>query len=302
MKKIICGIFSLVLLIGCLAGCSENSSESNSSSSSTYSLSSRPASSKEPASSEETQDFPECVVAIQEKLSAVALENNSELGINKVQVQSLGGYEIPVTLSDGENDLSLWFQAVEYDEQDDSFHIGFEIDKNSQDIKEIIALIFQALDPSLDQQTANEKMQSFVNTFSSKKFSDIVECGDYLLLLVPGDGFMGENFRVQNKAFIWEDIDESQYAPVDYATYQAGEMNAGTEVYVEGTVQGFYTDDPTLISCFAHITVAGTDGNLYEVNYPYEYSPVSFNTGDRVKIFGTIGEQGIYASNIQTLG
>lgn len=278
----------------------EESSNSSSSSSSvsdhTSKIESEPGS--EPLESEDTSTSnsdSESVKDVYNKIKSVS-SNYSDLKIGNLEESSSGRLVFTVedtsdtSKSKSERILNVSFGSFKYNPKDSSYSIIFDVKKQQTVLKKWIALWMQACDDSLTYDEAQSKMQDFVNTYSSDAFSDVVECGDYLLLLSPGDnGSFGQSFTVTYKPCMWEVIDESEYVPVDFSMYQASEMNSGTQVILKGVVNDFVVDAPKTVAPFARLTVEDDDGNEYEAVYAYDYVPVTFSVDAEVTVYGTIG-------------
>lgn len=254
--------------------------------------------SNEPESEEETaqNEFPDSIKNVHDKIVAVSEKDYPDLEIGELGADSVGNLAFTVedtsdeSQTDTERTLNISFGSVEYNPEDSSFSIVFDMKKQNKTLKKWIALWMQACDKTLSYEDAQSKMQDFVNTYSSDAFSDVVECGDYLLLLSPGDNYsFAQSLTAAYKPCLWNSIDESEYAPADYSTYKASDVNSGTKVVLKGIVKELTIDEPKNVAPFARLAVQDDSGNEYIAVYDYVYTPITFSVGGQLTIYGDIG-------------
>lgn len=242
-----------------------------------------------------SNDIPSSVKNIYNKIVSIS-SNYPDLKIGNLEINSFDDPAFTVedtsdtSKTKSQRTLNVSFGSSTHNPEDSSCSVLFDIKKQQTVLKKWIALWMEACDETLTHNDAQSKMQDFANTYSSDAFSDVMECGNYLLLLSPGNnGSFGQMFTATYKPCLWESIDESEYTPADFSTYQASDMNSGTQVILKGTVKDFVTDEPKDVAPFARLTVEDVDGNQYEAVYSYMYAPVSFAPDTEVTVYGTIG-------------
>ena len=242
-----------------------------------------------------SNDIPSSVKNIYNKIVSIS-SNYPDLKIGNLEINSFDDPAFTVedtsdtSKTKSQRTLNVSFGSSTHNPEDSSCSVLFDIKKQQTVLKKWIALWMEACDETLTHNDAQSKMQDFANTYSSDAFSDVMECGDYLLLLSPGNnGSFGQIFTATYKPCLWESIDESEYTQADFATYQASDMNSGMQVILKGTVKDFVTDEPKDIAPFARLTVEDVDGNQYEAVYSYMYAPISFDPDTEVTVYGTIG-------------
>lgn len=306
MKKRICWLLAAMLSLGILAGCAGNTvtpPESETPSASQPEEESEKPESKEPESKEpeetseepEEEDLPPAVQQVYEKIVAVAEKEYPDMQIQGFTRDSFDNPVLVVedqsdeSLKERERTLEIKFGASSFQEEDSSNYVFFDVETQTSVIKNWIMLWMQACDDSLSKEQAQEKMQAFVNTYTPDAFSEVVACGDYWLMLSPGDGDSGvQTFQAVHKEYMWETIDEAAYAPAEYDTYQASTMNKGTKVVVKGTVTGYTIDDPDETLPCVWLTVQDENGNTYLADYAYEQAPVLYPVGTQVTVYASI--------------
>ncbi len=306
MKKWLCGFLAAMMALMVFSACASNP-PSSTSSNTNDNISSMESSSESEEESEESSEpeskdednqegVPNCVKDIYDKVTAISSENYPDLEIGDFQKSTTGRLLFTVEDTSDESQtrtertLKITFGSVQNNPEDSSYSIVFDMKKQNELMKKWIALWMQTCDETLSYEDAQSKMQDFVNTYSSDAFSDVVECGEYLLLLSPGDnGSFGQTLTATYKPCLWDSINESEYTPVDYATYKASDVNSDTKVVLKGTVKEFTIEKPKEVGAFARLTVQDDSGNQYTNVYSYTYTPITFSTGTQLTIYGTIG-------------
>lgn len=302
MKKWLAAIMTLMMLTACASD--SLSSSPNSTDDSVLNIESSLDSetdseeSDEQESEEETlqNEFPDSVKNVYDKIVVVSEKDYPDLEIGELATDSVGNLAFTVvdnsdeSQTDTERTLNISFGSVKYNPEDSSFSIVFDMKKQNKALKKWIALWMQVCDKTLSYEDAQSKMQDFVNTYSSDTFSDVVECGDYLLLLSPGDNYsFGQSLTAAYKPCLWSSVDESEYAPVDYSAYKASDVNSGTKVVLKGTVKDLIIDEPKNVAPFVRLTVQDESGNEYTAVYNYVYTPITFSAGTQLTIYGDTG-------------
>lgn len=306
MKKWVCSFLAAIVTLMMFSACASDRTISNSSSTdnsisnieSILESETESEESSEPESKDEDnqEGVPDCVKDIYDKVTAISSENYPDLEIGDFQKSTTGRLLFTVEDTSDESQtrtertLKITFGSIQNNSEDSSYSVIFDMKKQNQVLKKWIALWMQTCDETLSYEDAQSKMQDFVNTYSSDAFSDVVECGEYLLLLSPGDnGSFGQTLTATYKPCLWDSINESEYTPVDYATYKASDANSGTKVVLKGTVKEVTIEKPKEVGAFARLTVQDDSGNQYTAVYSYTYSPTTFSAGTQLTIYGTIG-------------
>ena len=162
---------------------------------------------------------------------------------------------------------------IREDETNKNFSTSIiNVSKNAEVVKDFLTA-FILMNEDIDLNAARQKMQKMANSYSSGEYSDILETGNYKVYFRPVDSFSSELwFRdVNNK----EEIDQSEYLPIDYKAACAREMNKGAQFYFSGKVlekrTSYLGSSPRNI---ASIIVLADDGHKYQVIYDYEDSPI----------------------------
>ena len=306
MKKWLCGFLAAMMTLMVFSACTSdvpsstpsNTDDNSSDMESSLESEADPEENSELESEDENnqQEIPDCVKNVYDKVTAVSSENYPDLEIGDFETSTTG--QLLFTVEDTsdesqtrtERTLKITFGSVQNNPEDSSYSVIFDMKKQNQVLKKWIALWMQTCDEALSYEDAQSKMQDFVNTYSSDAFSDVVECGEYLLLLSPGDnGSFGQTLTSTYKPCLWDSIDESEYVPVDYSTYKANDVNSGTKVVLKGTVKEVTIENPDDIAPSVVLTVQDDSDNQYTTVYSYTYTPITFSTGTKLVIYGAVG-------------
>ena len=285
MKKVIAGLLTMVFVVGMLSGCGGAVNTESKLQTST------------PRPTPTPQPVPEVAADIYSRYERAIRENNldvtlqSDITVDK-DVKS-GGYWVFTIGKEGDSGKKEAAEvtcALEEETRIQNIHVYFNLDRDVPLLKSIITASFLAMDESLDKAAAQEKMQKLVNSFSNKSkfsFSDVVECGEYYFFI---NNFTLNGFYMVNKNEIWDnDINKEEYQPVDYAMYQAPDMNDGTKFQLRGTVQSWEYNNNSRGLVFAD--VLGEDGNLYRCCYQYHYTPIKLQKGEKCQLYGILSKE-----------
>ncbi len=273
VKKVSSAVLALVFCLGLLAGCTAGSSEE---------------AITDGITKDETDSVPESMRTLVDSLNTSCKENDIPLSIGipeKTQNAVGEGYEIPIRsteTSGSECELSF------LDSEDLSPDMSFSLPDDSSLVRNFITALIVAFNEK-DMKTAQAQTQELVNTVKVGEYSEIIECGNYLVFIEYPDNSHSPRLFMQDRNSIWEDIDKSQYQPVSYSAYQSPAMNTGTKVALFGKILSFEREAPGVAS-FANIGLMGEDGNQYKLVYSFTYSPIMFNPGENITVYGSLSE------------
>lgn len=231
--------------------------------------------------------IPDHIQSIFEKYKQVTAENGFGFRIISGNVLKIGdaSYEFEFK-SDSSIALGVSFNIFN-DQAAKSYSVIFSTRYNDL-AKEFITATFMVTGNS-DFQTAKDTMQNMVNSYREGAYSDTVESGDYLIFLAP---LMGDYIlEVKHMDEIIPEINKSEYAPVDYETALAGEMNDGMKVILKGEVLENTFEDTLHLGEKQNFTkVKASDDNVYIFYYDYSWMPVQFVVGQTYIFYGKISK------------
>lgn len=284
MKKLLCGVLSIVLALGCFVGCSARNTTDTMTSRTDYS---RPSASE--ASSEEDDKIPSFIKDFYQKYSSLAQENNFGYTIvSSPEPTGKENFSFGINLDSGSTDFEVTFSGFE-GTVDKSFELQY-LNKSVDvaNVRDYITATFLSTDSSLTPEEAKEKMQMLINSYTGEDFSSVEESGEYLIFIEP----FGSNSTIihaKHKDEILSKINKNEYENVDFSSYNAPKLNKGAKVYVKGTVVDHERQNPgDSVTCIDYITIKASDGNEYRLSYHFFSLPVEFENGESYTFYGNI--------------
>jgi len=194
-----------------------------------------------------------------------------------------GSYEFILINKDNPKERrKFWFEECD-GEIEKSYHMVFPLDAG-EFFKDVIIATFMVTG-ELNYAEAQDQMQKLIQSYPIDDYSDILDSGDYKILLTPYDG-ISVDLEVKYKDEIFKKIDKNQYSDINYGMYQTPDQNAGALVSLTGTVLEHQRKKNVVL--FDGLRVLGEDGNEYIISYLLEYCPVIFEIGQQYTFYGQL--------------
>ena len=296
MKKVIAGLLAAVFVVGMLSGCAG------------LNLTIKDESAATPSPTSRIKDIPEYVMEWYDKFIACFENNKFELKITlppKKGNRTSGGnneYTLPTysfaifgTQKLVDDNSSVSFQAISAQEPlevSKTLQVSYDTTQNMKVFRQIITATFMLLDSSLSREQAEEKMQTLINSYSYDNYSEIMEFGDYYLYLTPKKLLDYVYFYVRPKDEMWLKINEDDYMPLVYETFQAPALNDGVKASVIGTVKNLRQGTPINVVSSRFFDIHTDDGKQYRASYDFEIHPVELEIDRRYQFYGKIESYG----------
>jgi len=179
-------------------------------------------------------------------------------------------------------DIMLFFEECD-GEIEKSYRAIFALDEGEY-LKDAIIATFM-ITGELNYSEAREQMQKLFQSYPVDDYSDILDSGDYKVLLTPDNG-TGIKLEIRHKDEIFRKIDKDQCSDISYDMFQNPDKNAGTLVSLTGTV--LEHDREKNIILRDRLRVLGEDGNEYIIAYFLDSCPVIFEIGRQYTFYGKL--------------
>lgn len=225
-----------------------------------------------------------------------ASEYAVELYNKYVELSTENGFNVSsVSRSDSFTEFSLIFEEFEnyvsFYKDEKSFKVSIYNDVMARSqIKEVIAKVLMGLD-DITLNEATEISQNIANSYSNDTFSDTIDIGDYLVVLLPDESEYSNTFKYLkciHKDELWKDINKDEYPVVDRAMYEAPELNSGEKCKITGTVTNWYIEPLPAGIYEGTAIILGEDGNSYICAFSYKDKPLEMEINRKYTIYGSI--------------
>ena len=194
-----------------------------------------------------------------------------------------GSYEFILINKDNPKERrKFWFEECD-GEIEKSYHMVFPLDAG-EFFKDVIIATFMVTG-ELNYAEAQDQMQKLIQSYPIDDYSDILDSGDYKVLLTPDNG-TGIKLEIRHKDEIFRKIDKDQCSDISYDMFQNPDKNAGTLVSLTGTV--LEHDREKNIILRDRLRVLGEDGNEYIIAYFLDSCPVIFEIGRQYTFYGKL--------------
>lgn len=220
-------------------------------------------------------EVPEFVTSTYDACKDVIEENNLSLDLGQVTKNKVNDsvfYEFHISNSTASFQYSK--DALS------SFVVRLSDKDSNSDLKQIITIVISACD-SVDYSTANQMMQSLVNSFDGTKPSNPIKMEKNKYILEPATSSLaGDTLSItpveESNAF-----DKSLYSEAD-AQYMGAKMNKGELAYISGVVK----QDAYLGNLNA-LEIENSEGNFI-IYYDLSKFAGEFEVGKPYTFYGTI--------------
>lgn len=225
-----------------------------------------------------------------------ASEYAVELYNKYVELSAENGFNVSsVSRSNSFTEFSLIFEDFEnyvsFYEDEKSFKVSIYNDVMTRSqIKEVIAKVLMGLD-DITLNEATEISQNIANSYSNDTFSDTIDIGDYLVVLLPDESEYSNTFKYLkcvHKDELWKDVNKNEYPIVDRAMYEAPELNSGEKCKITGTVTNWYIEPLPAGIYEGTAIILGEDGNSYICAFSYKDKPLEMEINRKYTIYGSI--------------
>ncbi len=296
-KKVIAGLLAVVFVVGMLSGCAG------------LNLTIKDESAATPSPTSRMKDIPEYVMEWYTNYSSCFVDNGFDLKVSsqlpekdKYSTVERDGENLPIysfaifgTLKLVDDIATICFQAISAQkplEVNKTLQVSYDTTQNMKVFRQIITATFMLLDSSLSRKQAEEKMQALINSYSYDNYSEIMEFGDYYLYLTPKKLLDYVYFYVRPKDEMWLKINEDDYMPLVYETFQAPALNDGVKASVIGTVKNLRQGTPINVVSSRFFDIHTDDGKQYRASYDFEIHPVELEIDRRYQFYGKIESYG----------
>ena len=128
-----------------------------------------------------------------------------------------------------------------------------------------------------------KQIREIVTAQKDDEYSEVFQFGDYTMVIAKRDAFVTYLYAVHDDEF-WDEINQADYVPLNRENLLKTEPNdrSGLLIQLEGTVEAFEVTGSGIIS------VRADDGFLYKIYFDMDFTPMTFQVGDRYRFFGRL--------------
>lgn len=150
---------------------------------------------------------------------------------------------------------------------------------------EIIAAAATCVEPDGDFEKIKNQVRGIVTSQEDDKYSKVLQFNDYTMVIAKRDAFVTYLYAVHDDEF-WDEIDQTDYVPLNRENLLKTEPNDrdGLLVQMEGTVEAYELPSTS----YDAVKVRGDDGFLYNIYFDMDFTPMTFEVGDRYRFFGEL--------------
>ncbi|MBO1679375.1 hypothetical protein [Bittarella massiliensis (ex Durand et al. 2017)] len=238
-----------------------------------------------------------------EKAETYGLAYNVEDGIYRDS--EFGKEEFEVETPDKKDNIASMYPSVDtkgnYLEEYDLY---FDPQRQASGLRDLLTATFLIWDESLDEAGAREKVKELIDSYSTDKYSKIVECGEMRVVICPNS----LTFRVwvyKASRYGFSEVNEEEYEPITPELYDI-ELNAGTKVVAEGEISWIHLPRARDVAGLATVRFVDDTGKEYRTEYAYDFHGfIEFEVGQRIRVYGDTGKtlfgKRIYADRIEVV-
>lgn len=150
------------------------------------------------------------------------------------QTAQFGGFEFPVFSDDTKREsLKVRFPRLDSDKRNLTIQILILRETKADFTVRTLTTCLYAL--GMDElSVAREKANQMMDSLAKSDFSEVVGCGDYMVLLSNVDN--KTNIEAVYKATVWDEIDSKDYVAITNELYASNVQGKEIKVFAEGNV------------------------------------------------------------------
>ncbi|MBU5418877.1 hypothetical protein KQI11_01895 [Acetanaerobacterium sp. MSJ-12] len=238
-----------------------------------------------------------------EKAETYGLAYNVEDGIYRNSEFDKEKFEVETP--DKKNNIASMYPSVdtkgnylgEYD-------LYFIPPNQASGLRELLTATFLIWDENLDEAGAREKVKELIDSYSTDKYSKIVECGEMRVVICPG-GSTSHVWIYKASRYGFPEVNKEEYEPITPELYEI-ELNSGTKVVAEGEISWVHLPSARSIDGLAMVRFVDDTGQKYQTEYGYDFHGfIEFEVGQRIRVYGNTGRSilgnRIYAARIEVI-
>ena len=280
-KTLLCLALAVVLTLG-VAGCTPEKSSS-----------SEPESSQEEVSIYTPTDE---ILELQSGLYRVISQNGLDLIVySKISGSRLGSFEFWVGEPDksttdlGEKTIVSRMVNQETGIPEKSWDYQFDFGDRAWLGRNLLTAAFLWADPTMDLATAEEHSKDLLYSYDRENMTEPVECGDYLIYLVPYQGdihIVNVYAKSELQGFAKKDL----YSPIDYEEACQPDFYGHEKYWLSGKVTKIWEKEAGdyYSKNRVYVLVEADDGHLYEMMYYRNLRPFPLEEGKAYLFYGDL--------------
>ncbi len=155
--------------------------------------------------------------------------------------------------------------------------------------RNLLTAAFLWADPSMDLATAEEQSKNLLYNYDRENMTEPVECGDYLIYLVPYQGDI-HIAHVYAKSELQGFADLGLYRPIDYEEACQPDFYGHERYWLSGRVTKVWEKNESSYyeKNKVYYMVEADDGHIYEVRHYRDLQPFLLEEGKRYLFYGQL--------------
>lgn len=150
---------------------------------------------------------------------------------------------------------------------------------------EIIAATATCVEPDGDFEEIKNQVRGILTAQKKDQYSEVFKFGNYTMVVTDRSSSNNCLYAVHDDEF-WDEINQADYVPLNRENLLKTEANdrSGLLIQMEGTVEAFEVSE----AGSGKISVRADDGFLYKFYFDMDFTPMTFEVGDRYRFFGEL--------------